>query len=435
MRRTAQYVAFVALLLGVALWTQVSRPKQFVWLPTYDHRDTQPLGCAVFDSVMTFTLPRGYEVTRKPLIQIAREDSASVRNVLVVDEDIVLWPGELDALFRMTKRGAKVMLVANWFDRKLQDTLGVHPAPQQLFEMVGEAKELTVPLDTLRWADGAGGYAERRFPVRSDFVAEGFYLTNVCVPPGWEEYWVEPGRFTRRVWAWQHVWQPDDTTRVMPVAVSIPFGEGELFLVQTPRLFTNYGILHPQHRDFVLRLLDRMKDAPVVRTQAYSEFYAEYGPDASADRPGGPFDYILSQPPLRWAFHVALAAIVLLMCFTARRRQRPIPPAEPLPNRNLEFVKLIGTLYFRHETPAELMRKKWLYFADEVQRRTGRDLRACADPDEQAALLAEAAGIDTERLLPLMRRMHAILTTDTLSIGTDEMKRLTDRLNDVARRL
>lgn len=435
MRRTAQYVAFVALLLGVALWTQVSRPKQFVWLPTYAHHDTQPLGCAVFDSVMAFTLPRGYEVTRKPLIQIAREDSASVRNVLVVDEDIVLWPGELDALFRMTKRGAKVMLVANWFDRKLQDTLGVHPAPQQLAEMVGEAKELTVPLDTLRWADGAGGYAERRFPVRSDFVAEGLYMTNVCVPPGWEEYWVEPGRFTRRVWAWQHVLQPDDTTRVMPVAVSIPLGKGELILVQTPRLFTNYGILHPRHRDYVLRLLDRLKDAPVVRSLFYCDFYTEYGPDAWPSDARGPFDYILSQPPLRWAFHVALAAIVLLMCFTARRRQRPIPPAEPLPNRNLEFVKLIGTLYFRHETPAELMRKKWLYFADEVQRRTGRDLRACADPDEQAALLAEAAGMDVERLLPLMRRMHAILSTDTLSIGTDEMKRLTDRLNDVARRL
>ena len=420
MRRTAQYVAFVALLLGVALWTQVSRPKQFVWLPTYAHHDTQPLGCAVFDSVMAFTLPRGYEVTRKPLIQIAREDSASVRNVLVVDEDIVLWPGELDALFRMTKRGAKVMLVANWFDRKLQDTLGVHPAPQQLAEMVGEAKELTVPLDTLVWADGAGGYAERRFPVRSDFVAEGLYLADTCAA---------------RILAWQHVLQPDDTTRVMPVAVSIPFGEGELTLVQTPRLFTNYGILHPRHRDYVLRLLDRLKDAPVVRTQAYSDFYSEYGPDASADRPGGPFDYILSQPPLRWAFHVALAAIVLLMCFTARRRQRPIPPAEPLPNRNLEFVKLIGTLYFRHETPAELMRKKWLYFADEVQRRTGRDLRACADPDEQATLLAEAAGMNAERLLPLMRRMHAIVADSSLHINTDEMKRLTDRLNDVARRL
>ena len=369
---------------------------------------------------MAFTLPRGYEVTRKPLIQIAREDSASVRNVLVVDEDIVLWPGELDALFRMTKRGAKVMLVANWFDRKLQDTLGVHPAPQQLAEMVGEAKELTVPLDTLVWADGAGGYAERRFPVRSDFVAEGLYLADTCAA---------------RILAWQHVLQPDDTTRVMPVAVSIPFGEGELTLVQTPRLFTNYGILHPRHRDYVLRLLDRLKDAPVVRTQAYSDFYSEYGPDASADRPGGPFDYILSQPPLRWAFHVALAAIVLLMCFTARRRQRPIPPAEPLPNRNLEFVKLIGTLYFRHETPAELMRKKWLYFADEVQRRTGRDLRACADPDEQATPLAEAAGMNAERLLPLMRRMHAIVADSSLHINTDEMKRLTDRLNDVARRL
>ena len=420
MRRTAQYVAFVALLLGVALWTQVSRPKQFVWLPTYAHHDTQPLGCAVFDSVMAFTLPRGYEVTGKPISSMARTDTGRVRNILVVADDATLGYGEADSMFRMLERGAKVMLVGNWFDRKLQDTLGVHPAPQQLAEMVGEAKELTVPLDTLVWADGAGGYAERRFPVRSDFVAEGLCLADTCAA---------------RILARQHVLQPDDTTRVMPVAVSIAVGKGELILVQTPRLFTNYGILHPRYRDYVLRLLDRMKDAPVVRTQAYSEFYSEYGPDGSADRPGGPFDYILSQPPLRWAFHVALAAIVLLMCFTARRRQRPIPPAEPLPNRNLEFVKLIGTLYFRHETPAELMRKKWLYFADEVQRRTGRDLRACADPDEQAALLAEATGMDAERLLPLMRRMHAILATDTLSIGTNEMKRLTDRLNDVARRL
>ena len=62
MKNSTAYVLFIVLLLGIALWSQVSRPRRFVWMPTYSHYDTQPFGCAVFDSVLSFSLPQGYEV-------------------------------------------------------------------------------------------------------------------------------------------------------------------------------------------------------------------------------------------------------------------------------------------------------------------------------------------------------------------------------------
>ena len=169
MKNSTAYALFIVLLLGIALWSQVSRPRRFVWMPTYSHYDTQPFGCAVFDSVLSFSLPQGYEVINKPLFVLGREDTARVRNILVVSNGVELGMNERDTLFRMLERGAKVMLVATWIDSDLEDTLGVHFAMQEFSDVVSEGTELLPPCDTLCWAGGAGGYPERRFIVRSDF--------------------------------------------------------------------------------------------------------------------------------------------------------------------------------------------------------------------------------------------------------------------------
>lgn len=432
MKNSTAYVLFIVLLLGIALWSQVSRPRRFVWMPTYSHYDTQPFGCAVFDSVLSFSLPQGYEVINKPLFVLGREDTARVRNVLVVSNGVELGMNERDTLFRMLERGAKVMLVATWIDSDLEDTLGVHFAMQEFSDVVSEGTELLPPCDTLYWAGGAGGYPERRFTVRSDFMDDGVYMMDVCMPDGWEEYWTKPGHFTRRVWAWQHAWMPGDTSRVRPVAVSFPVGKGELFWVQTPRLFTNYGILDDDHRAYVFRLLNLLKDAPVVRTEVYGDSYEEF--IATYDS-HGPFDYVLSQPPLRWAFYVVLVTLAFFFCFTARRRQRPVPLLPSPANKSLEFVKLIGTLYFQRETPTELVRKKWLYFADEVQRHTGIDLRDQATAQERVSRLSEKTGMAQEDLLPLLTRLDEVLGESARRPDNEEMKRLVDRMNDVLRRL
>lgn len=341
----------------------------------------------------------------------------------------------MDTLFRMVEQGAKVMLVGAWLDRHLQDTLGIHCVTQQFGALVDEESSLFHPIDTLTWTGPS--HPRRSFQVRSDFLSEGFVLTSPDEKTELRRV-AGQGDFDRRVWVWQdNQWMADDSASVRRVAaaVSVPIGRGELFLIRTPNLFTNFGILHRDYRDYVFRFVDQLKDAPVVRTEIYCNSYDPTVEDYVLYKVHGPFDYILGQPPLRWAFYVTLIVLLLLFCFTARRRQRPIPIVPPPANRTLEFVKLIGTLYFRRESPGSLVRKKYLYFADEVQQRTGLDLHADTTPEERASRLAEKTGLDREGLLSLLVRLDQVHGEDVQRLDDDGMKQLVDRMNEVLRRL
>ena len=58
-------VLFVLLFL-----LQMRLPKKFEWNATYYHADRQPFGCYVFDSVLTESMPKGYQVTSKTFLQL-----------------------------------------------------------------------------------------------------------------------------------------------------------------------------------------------------------------------------------------------------------------------------------------------------------------------------------------------------------------------------
>ncbi len=81
-----------------------------------------------------------------------------------------------------------------------------------------------------------------------------------------------------------------------------------------------------------------------------------------------------AQLPLRWAVYLMMLGVVLFMIFTARRHQRVVPIVEKPKNRSLEFIQLIGTLYYQRHDHADLVRKKFRFFAEEVRRSAGIDI-------------------------------------------------------------
>ena len=68
-----RFLFFVAAFLVFVFIMEWSVPARFVWNPTFNHRDEQPFGCAVFDSLMSRSVPAGYEVTKKTFAQLERE--------------------------------------------------------------------------------------------------------------------------------------------------------------------------------------------------------------------------------------------------------------------------------------------------------------------------------------------------------------------------
>ncbi|MCD8262625.1 MAG: hypothetical protein LUD15_15080 [Bacteroides sp.] len=100
-----------------------------------------------------------------------------------------------------------------------------------------------------------------------------------------------------------------------PIAQHYHIGKGELYLVCNPLLFTNYGMLDGKNTAYIFTLLEPLKEFPLIRLERSSRSAEQLSP----------LRYILSQPPLRYSYYLALATLLLFMIFTARRKQRIIP--------------------------------------------------------------------------------------------------------------
>jgi hypothetical protein len=164
------------------------------------------------------------------------------------------------------------------------------------------------------------------------------------------------------------------------LAVSYPIGKGEFILVSAQLLLTNYTMVSSDGWALIGRLMDRLKQHPVIRTEAYMSI--------TAQQESTPFYVFLREPPLRWALYLTLLAILLFCIFTARRRQRAIPVVQKPQNHNLEFVRLIGTLYWQDHWNPGLLAKKLSYTTEEIRR---QNVRLSADDEELLKQIREYA--------------------------------------------
>ncbi len=346
---------FWFLILGLTvlmLVLEYQMPRRFVWEPTFAHADRQPFGCYVFDSVLATTMPHGYAVCRKSLSQLALEKS-SPRSIIIVRSH-GSFPEEvnIDTLLALAARGNRILYAHSYFDDELCDTLNIYCNSKNYFNAAGFQKTFgrEIPSDSLYWVGDSALYPPSVTYIHPQFLSACILDTLPAVPLAKINNW-EDIRFAE-----EHIDKdspymkadPSKTKVADVVALSYPIGRGELILVTTPLLLTNYGILN--NPAYVHRLLNRLKDLPVVRTEAYMPNY-----DVAES---SPFRELLKRPPLRWALYLVLLGIVLLMGFSARRRQRAIPVEKPPHNYQLDFIRHIGTLQYMKQKHNKSIWKK-----------------------------------------------------------------------------
>lgn len=123
MKGSRWFIVFIVAFLFIMFAIEYHLPKNFVWKPTFGHHDEQPFGCAVFDSVLSSSLPQGYTFSRKSLYQLEQEDTTQRKGILVISDNLRLSDVDVNALLKMAERGDKIMLVSTLFGRYLEDTL------------------------------------------------------------------------------------------------------------------------------------------------------------------------------------------------------------------------------------------------------------------------------------------------------------------------
>jgi hypothetical protein len=153
-------------------------------------------------------------------------------------------------------------------------------------------------------------------------------------------------------------------------------GEGYIYLHTNPIVFSNIQLLDKQGLSYVNGLLSHLPEGDVY-WDAYSrvpewlgrrrndDYNYGYNRSLSSD---SPLQYILSQPPLAWAWYLLLLTGLLYLIFRAKRKQRVIPVLEPNTNTSMEFITTIGRLYFlqnNHKRLAIQQMKLWLAYLRE----------------------------------------------------------------------
>lgn len=118
------FIAGIIVFLVLMFAIECRLPKKFVWNPTFSHYDKQPFGCAVFDSLLSSSLPKGYSLSRKTFYELEQEDTTLRRGILVVTDNLHLTDVDVEAMLKMAGRGDRIMLVGSSFSRILKDTLG-----------------------------------------------------------------------------------------------------------------------------------------------------------------------------------------------------------------------------------------------------------------------------------------------------------------------
>jgi len=191
-----------------------------------------------------------------------------------------------------------------------------------------------------------------------------------------------------------------------PVTIRISWGKGNIILNSTPLAFTNIYLLPEKNNEFASTTLSYLPKTNVHRT----EFYHLGRMESSS-----PLRYILTNEPLRWAYYLTIAAILIFMIFEAKRKQRIIPVIKPLANTSLEFVSTVGNLYYQNGDHKNMAEKKINFLLDQI--RTKYLLRTHEFNVEFINILASKSGNNSEEVQSLFRTITFIQSTTVISAG------------------
>lgn len=456
MKSSRNFLFAMLVLFVLFCLLQVNLPKKFVWSPTFSHVDKQPFGCFVFDSVLTQSLPNGYHVTKKTFFQLDQEHAKEKISVLMVVDQQDLKQLDVKYLCNIARRGGKVMVVASssFDDGRNADTVVVDELERTFkvkiedglyFSLRGILSGLKAHdndmYDTIYWNNRETMYAAQSYRMFYNMVGGTLFVDSVpkvkrlaytLSTAGYDYkhdslYVGDFTSFDTIVDEKERIERIDTfAIKKVPTAVSVPYGKGEVIFVSSPLLFTNYGMLEGNTSVYIFRLMSYLADLPVYRTEAYIKT------DAMLVAEQSPFREFIKRPPLRWALYLALLGVVLFMIFTARRRQRVIPIMSKPANRSLEFIQLIGTLYYQRKDHVNLVRKKFKLFAEELRKTAGVDISDVNTDDREYLLLAEKTGMNSDRLKKVIRQIRLVLHSEG-NISVEEMRSLIDAMDTIVR--
>lgn len=336
-QKQGQLVLGVAavLFLGFFIY-QYTTANRYDWRITLEEKSKEPYGTYVIKDIMEHSIAKdSFHVLDKKVSVSLPESTDGNSNFVFIGEALLLDSTDVDHLTDFVNAGNTVFISSLTIPDLLMDQVYYSPC------------------DTFYWEDYGIFY--------DTAVITNFVHPNLKADKNFSFPYVSQNIIQNNYWQKieSHVFCEEENYPIiinqgpdsMVTMAKFPYGAGAFYLQTTPIVFTNYHLTKKTGQEYTQKAFAHLKDGPIYWDN-FSNVPAKIGRDRNwADNSplepkDGPLDYVLSQPPLAWAWYSLLSLGLLYLLFRAKRRQRMIPVLAENRNTSLEFISTIGRLHF-----------------------------------------------------------------------------------------
>jgi hypothetical protein len=324
MRDFKIYLIIASLLLVAYVVLQYNKPAPVSWQPTLYYGDKIPFGTYVFYHQLNNIFPQAKIINTNKSLYSLFGNNLPPGNYIIVAKRIKITKTDFDALIKYVKAGNTVFITA--------------------FDWGGYWGE------GLKLESGTEGTEKNTF----------LNFTNPQLKQ--EDYY----RFDKDVS--RQYFSQFDTTRATVISknsagnanyLSYKFNKGTLVLCANPELFSNYSLLTPQGAEYAERALSYLP----IKQNIYWDGYQNH--DIEDDQ--SPMRVFLNNSSLQWAYYLSLFLLFIYIFFEVKRRQRVIPVIDPLKNSTIDFVNVVGRVYYEKRDNTNIAIKKILYLLSHLR--------------------------------------------------------------------
>ncbi len=356
--RIKYYVILISIFV-VLIFVEYSAPKDLNWKATFSKNDKIPFGNYVLYELLQNIFPKNQFFENRTSFA---KDSIQKSNYIFITREFSTDSAESEKMLNMVSEGATFFIAADWFSGKIADTLQIRTDI-------------------------------RFFSDITDTVFINFYNKNLhsqkkygYTKVGFENYFVRFDSLNTTLLG------SSDFDEIN--FIKINFGKGAFFLHSQPYFFTNYNLLHKNNSEYAAKCFSYL---PYEKT-FWDEYYKPY---RILEEEETPLRYILTQPALKISYFLLIFGILIYIFFEGKRRQRIIPIFESPRNTSLDFVEIIGRLYFQTGNHKDIAQKKWNYLCEFL--RTKYFLSVSLENwNENISLILEKTGVSLE----IIKNLH-----------------------------
>jgi len=351
-----------------------SRPRPVEWTMSFTSGDKIPYGCYVLYDQLKEAFPDQPvdAVDQVPMDFLMEHLEVTDANYIFINNGLSFDRVEAEYLMDFAARGNKVFVSSQSAYGALADTLGIETNSSFNYDYdQGDTIRTRLSNTQLKKQNYTyhRGASYRYFevydtlatkvlgeilPYTGDVNNFGDFFNNSVVETPANEEDVEEGENDL------NIEDGEDLTLQTPQVnfIEVKVGEGAIYYNLNPIAFTNYYMLQEGMPNYVSEAMAYLNDGPV-----YFDDYGKSGRKVIES----PMRFILSQPTLKWAYYLAVLAVLLYMIFVSKRRQRIIPIVDPPKNDTVDFTKTIGNLYFDSRDYSSIINKKIAYFLEKTR--------------------------------------------------------------------